>query len=84
MKEREKLFRCVPMRPEDQEKAKLLEEIINQPGCVDKITRATEKFMQDFIMPEIMFGKTFTTEEKDAGMKTIIEKINDVEERIEK
>lgn len=72
---KENLFSVKPLRLADQKQARIIEGIINSPYFVNKITRATELFIERFMMPEILYGKTFTEHEKEVGYKVIVEEI---------
>lgn len=71
----QRLFSVVPLRVSDQKKAQLLEAIVNQPRFVSKVLQATELFIERFIMPQIMLGTTFTEEQKEEGIKAIVEEL---------
>lgn len=72
----DKMFHVIPRTSENKEQAKLVEAIINQPHFTDKVIRATELFVSRFMVPEMLYGKTFTEYEKEDGMNAIIEEIN--------
>lgn len=52
----EPMFEVHPRRPEDRQRAKILQGIINQPYFQKRVIEQVEAYLADVIVPQILFG----------------------------